>query len=100
MSLILQGIDLPKQGETIFMILRKDEVKCQRWEDIDDEYETPVENLYTKAIQIPKGHGRLIDGDKLNKSVHMWNPAYTYGRSAFTREINNAPTILGAEGAE
>ena len=48
-------------------------------------------------IEIPTPHGRLIDGDKLNKSVHEWNPAYTYGRSAFTREIENAPTILEAE---
>ncbi len=96
MSLILKGIDLPTNGETLIVGICGDGY-------VSVEHSKPLVlaiDPTIEAIQIPKGHGRLIDGDKLNKSVHMWNPAYTYGRSAFTREINNAPTILGAEGAE
>ena len=91
MSLILQGIDLPKEGESLKIeILPNGDI----WEGQGHSF---VTRDTTKAIQIPKGHGRLIDGDELNKSVHTWNPVYTYGRSAFTREIGNAPTILEME---
>lgn len=53
MSLILKGVNMPKKGETIFLILREDEVQCQRWEDVDDEYETPAESLRVEVMQIP-----------------------------------------------
>lgn len=89
MSLILEGIDLPK-GETAEVIIR-----IQPNGSIKDGH--GIFLTETKAKQISAPHGRLIDGGKLNKLVHEWNPAYTYGRSAFTRAIENAPTILESE---
>jgi len=90
MSLILEGIDLPK-GETAEVIIR-----IQPNGDIKDGHGILLTE--TKATQISTPHGRLIDGGKLDKLVHEWSPVYTYGRSAFTRAIENAPTILKAEG--
>lgn len=86
MSLILKGIDMPKGTDGLSITFHSQ----------DGVMEMHILDV-TQAIQIPKGHGRLIDGGELNKSVHTWNPAYTYGRSAFTRAIDNAPTILEAE---
>lgn len=91
MSLILKGIDLPKENEELTLeINHKGEMRIYSTElrELDRE---PI------AIQISKPHGKVIDGGELNKSVHTWNPAYTYGRSAFTRAIDNAPTILDEE---
>jgi hypothetical protein len=90
MSFIVKGIDLPKEYTRVIAITPNGEV----WQV------NPIgknERLEAQAIQIPKEHGRLGDLDELNKSVHKWNPAFTYGRTAFTREIGNAPTILEAE---
>ena len=86
MSIILEGIDLPKGTDGLSITFHSQ----------DGATETHILDA-TQAVQLPKGHGRLIDGDELNKSVHEWNPIYTYGRSAFTREIRKAPTILEAE---
>jgi len=86
MSIILEGIDLPKGTDGLSITFHSQ----------DGATETHILDA-TQAVQLPKGHGRLIDGDELNKNVHEWNPIYTYGRSAFTREIRKAPTILEAE---
>ena len=91
MSFIIKGIDLPKDGKTLRLEIFDD---GSIMNDRGVEWQGFPRGT---AIQIPKGHGRLIDGDELNKSVHNWNPVYTYGRSAFTREVDNAPTILEAE---
>ena len=86
MSLILKGIDMPKETDGLSITFHSQ----------DGVTETHILDA-TQAIQISKPHGRVIDGGELNKSVHTWNPAYTYGRSAFTRAIDNAPTILAEE---
>ena len=90
MSFIVKGIDLEEitRGNGYARLIIEEDGTVV--DDISDI-------IIGEAIQIPKGHGRLIDGDELNKSVHEWNPAYAYGRSAFTREIRKAPTILEAE---
>lgn len=88
MSLILKGIDIPKKGTIKLEI----EPNGTVWAEGKD-----WQSYTESAIQIPKGHGRLGDLDELNKSVQTWNPAYTYGRSAFTRAIDNAQTILEEE---
>ena len=108
MSLILKGIDMPRNcfeckfGMYDYSGLAQDlaeRKKLHKFECVitGKSVTSTKRNRFCPLIQIPKGHGRLIDGGELNKSVHTWNPAYTYGRSAFTREIENAPTILEAE---
>ena len=52
MSLIIKGIDLPKDGESIYILLRKDKATCHRWKDIDEEYETIIGKADIEAIQI------------------------------------------------
>lgn len=89
MSLILKGIDLPN-GDTAEVI-----ICIQPNGMVKDSHGICLLDVEAKQISTP--HGRLIDGGKLNKHVHEWNPAYTYGRSAFTRAIENAPTILESE---
>lgn len=100
MSIILKGIDLPKDcTECPLEGAEVDDDGFDYWYcKITESMATTIERPSNcPLIQIPKDHGRLIDGGELNKSVHTWNPAYTYGRSAFTRAIDNAPTILEAE---
>lgn len=57
MSLILKGIDLPNcSNEDCIVVIRKN--KAEVWQ-------TGFKERTVEAIQIPKGHGRLIDADKL-----------------------------------
>ena len=104
MSFVVKGIDLPKECRAVEItfyiphIIHSDNIYINGRELFDQE----ISALFTAEhlndiIQIQNPHGRVIDGGELNKSVHAWNPAYTYGRSAFTRAIDNAPTILAEE---
>lgn len=62
MSILIKGIDLPKEGEHIVALI-KSNGKCSYWEQ-DTEYGICEPMQTVEAIQIPKGHGRLIDADK------------------------------------
>lgn len=61
MSIILEGIDMPKKGEHILALIKSDG-KCSYFE------ETILSRIMktTEAIQIPTPHGRLIDENTLN----------------------------------
>ena len=51
---------------------------------------TAVEN----GTPLPKGHGRLIDGDAFGKELHRYTEApYQYALKVF----NDAPTIIEAD---
>lgn len=90
MSIILKGIDMPKEGEYIPMRIYGN---GHIW----------VNGAYKGvAIQIPTPHGRLIDGDELKekRETMCWKDEYYMAHeSEFvdTRHIDNAPTILEAE---
>ena len=63
MSLILKGINLPtKKQKTLIVEIAWD---GDVWVDNHDRYELK----YNSAIQIPKGHGRLIDANEVNKHI-------------------------------
>lgn len=87
MSILIEGIDLPKEGEHILALIKNDG-KCSYFE------ETALTRIMktTEAIQIPKGHGRLIDGDKIVKEYYK-KPTYLH----LCTILNDAPTILEAE---
>ena len=94
MSLILKGINLPKEGEKITLAIFHDGdiVSYKYWLPKDAE-----------AIQIPKGHGRLIDGDKLRRGFSRTESGYC-GHWEFCDKpedvqflIDDEPTILGEE---
>lgn len=85
MSLILEGIDLPEEGKSVMIeifssgrcsVMRAEKGECYELEFVSD----------TKAIQIPKGHGRIVDADTI----------FQYG-AWDEREVSEAPTILDAE---
>lgn len=96
MSLILKGIDLPEKNQSIFMeifpngrcsIMKTEKGECY-------ELKTRSE---AKAIQIPKGHGRLTDKDELLsylKKDPLFSLVEQYGISGV---IESRPTILEVE---
>ena len=98
MSIILKGIDMPKMGETKRIVLY-DNGQIVVDEDGWDEdggrcYRTSYD---VQAIQIPKGHGRLIDKDELLshlKKDPLFSLVEQYGISGV---IESRPTILGEE---
>ena len=94
MSLILKGIDLPKGQSLIVFIANNGTVVCS-----DEDGVTT-----TEAIQIPKDHGKLIDGDLLKDTIRDTVPAWTigikiptFGDTQIMSAIDIMPTILEAE---
>ena len=62
MSLILEGIDLPKKGETKRIVLYGDGQTVLDEDKWGEDGAMTNETSYgIKAIQIPKGHGDIID---------------------------------------
>ena len=90
MSTILKGIDLPKNGDCHHITIY----------DNGNTYITTSNVLYetdrkdVEAIQIPKGHGRLIDADELKESIEEVDRPSGYTALV---HIQYAPTILEAE---
>lgn len=56
MSLILKGIDLPKEGKSICVTIWNDGIIYAT-----DENKNQIDTKESEAIQIPKGHGTLIE---------------------------------------
>lgn len=95
MSIILKGIDLPKEGEWLEVIIKPTKeviVDTIRYRD-----NALLKTEYGSAIQIPKGHGRLIDGDELKTLFKGDAELDTYTAFHFQYAIDEAPTILEAE---
>ncbi len=66
MSLILRGIDMPKEKDEALVLLIlgdgtvAEKIGSDRYEEMTD----------TQAIQIPTPHGRLIDANKLEAMMY------------------------------
>lgn len=91
MSIILKGIDMPKEGEHIVTLI-KNNGKCTYWKQ-DTEYGICEPMQTVEAIQIPTPHGRLIDETEVKK-----NSIYDdYDLYVSWTEIDKTPTILEAE---
>ena len=93
MSIILKGIDLPKNGDRHHITIY----------DNGEAYITTSNRLYetdrkdVKAIQIPTPHGRLIDKDELLSHIKkdpLFSLVERYGISGV---IESRPTTLEAE---
>lgn len=61
MSIILKGIDLPNSGEIELIIRPHGKVLSN------------TRGIYAEAIQIPKGHGRIIDESDLIRELTELN---------------------------
>lgn len=65
MSIILKGIDLPKcSNEDCIVVIRHD--KAEVWQKV---VLTGYKEQTVEAIQIPKGHGRIIDESEASENV-------------------------------
>ena len=87
MSLILKGIDMPKEkDEALLLLILGDGTVAEKIDS--DRYE---EMTNTQAIQIPKGHGDIKDintvEDELDERCGQLSAEI----------VRNAPTILEAE---
>lgn len=104
MSIILKGIDIPEKENRMYMMELYADGHCSVAKIENGEcYELTIPSE-TEAIQIPKGHGRLIDADLLKDMVRDSVPAYgigvkipTYGDMDIMDKIGFMPTILEAE---
>lgn len=85
MSIIFEGID-PKTDYGLCILTIKGEL-------------ITANGKHIQAIQIPKGHGRLIDGDWAKYNLENYSDLPTkYLHMDLVREaIEDAPTILEAE---
>lgn len=81
MSIILKGIDLPKDDIVI------------HYANIYGEMETVYVDK-SDIIQIPKDHGRLIDAEAIK---NVFDKGDTFTAFHFIEAMDNAPTILEAE---
>ena len=80
MSILIKGIDLPKDDDFIAVEIHKDECRI---------YYTKGATIREKrgqAIQIDRPHGNIIDADKV----------FTYDKIA-EDQLKEVPTILEAE---
>ena len=101
MSIILKGIDMPTDRKPYGIEV------IYRFEGADGLFSEKNYLSPNQAIQIPKGHGRLIDADALeivfkDMAKCEWNQkvspiSWAYAFEDTIDEIDNAPTILEAE---
>lgn len=83
MSIILKGVNIPNSGQIEIIIRPHGKVFSK------------TRGIFAEAIQIPKGHGRLIDGDKFKETMGDTNmDIYT---DEVKEHIDDAPTILAEE---
>ena len=94
MSILIKGIDMPKEGEHIVTLI-KSNGKCSYWKQ-ETEYGICEPMQTVEAIQIPTPHGRLIDGDEFKSWVDDWYDCTDIG-NIVESWIDERPTILEAE---
>lgn len=110
MSFIVKGLDMPCCGEEIRISIYGHGAKYGKGASVvatesylDDDGDRRCITLDVEAIQIPKGHGRLIDGDRLITDLEEWKQNSNNDKEAvtfvshFQGIIRTAPTILEAE---
>lgn len=89
MSIIIKGLNMPKcSNEDCIVVIRHD--KAEAWQ-------TGYKERTVEAIQIPKGHGRLIDASELIKSYMKGTKTDIDDFYDTIDIIDNAPTILEEE---
>lgn len=92
MSIVLKGIDLPTDRKPYAIEV------TYRFEGADGLFSEEIFLSPNQAIQIPKGHGRLIDGDELISNLRIYESKYCGEQGYITQDdIIDAPTILEAE---
>jgi hypothetical protein len=103
MSIILKGIDLPKENLRVICLFPNGAEELV----VLDADSGATAGRPIQVIQIPKGHGRLIDADALetvfkDMAKCEWNQkafpiSWAYAFEDTIDKIEDAPTILEAE---
>ena len=92
MSILIKGMDMPKEGEEIIIELSK----CHAAEIIPARFGGAVYGSTYPLVEVPTPHGRLIDADELEWVVPNIEDEYEHCH----RIIRDAPTIIEAEESE
>lgn len=95
MSMILKGIDIPKEGEWLEVIIKPTKeviVDTIRYRD-----NALLKTEYESAIQIPKSHGRLIDEREVKKAQYIINDQWGSYPVISLGNLHCVPTILESE---
>lgn len=98
MSILIKGMEMPKHGEGVCLIVTNFE-SCGSPVAMLVDRESILPKDFYDAIEIPTPHGRLIDADELIGYLNEWlsDSVALFG---FTRIINHQPTIIEAEVSE
>ena len=98
MSILIKGLDTPKEGAIEIQIFH-DGIVLQTGETVKydgEDYLRPVQKeVVFESVELPP-HGRLIDADELR---HKWK-ALKDGRwykVIEVEDLDNAPTVIEAE---
>ena len=98
MSILIKGIDMPKDCESICVTIWNDGIIYAT-----DENKNQIDTKKSKAIQIPTPHGRLIDESKMR---FYYEERWTYTPNGIEKDrtriyrdedVLDTPTILEAE---
>ena len=92
MSIIIKGMDMPKEDNAVILIGITSDGKVCEWDG-----RKKFDRIEAEAIQIPTPHGRLIDMDELLSHLSkdpLFDLVERYGVSGV---IESRPTILEAE---
>ena len=99
MSILIQNADMPENcGECLFGFIGvcSKLTECQLEDEWVDEESRPD---WCPLINVPP-HGRLIDADALIESMSAWDWQELYLPTHFKDLVDDAPTVIEAEGRE
>lgn len=95
MSLIFEGIDMPKEGEWLSVIIKP--TKEVIADTIRYRDNALLKTEYSSATQIEQPHGRLIDEKEVKKAQFIINDQWGSYPVISLGNLNCVPTILEAE---
>ena len=105
MSILIKGMEMPKHGEGVCLIVTNFD-SCGSPVAMLVDRESILPKAYYDAIEIPTPHGRLIDADKLLKVIEensyrlrsvINSTENGMFLSGIRQAIDEAPTIIEAE---
>lgn len=100
MSIIIKGLDMPKSCEECNFNSDSGFCLAMPWNFCGHTlYEADGFPDFCPLVEIPKGNGRLIDGDELKKHYATYKDYYmgVEFEAIILEDVDNAPTILEAE---
>ena len=92
MSILIKGMEMPQGNSTINVLIYAD----------GTVYTGHVNDSQYSAVSVPTPHGRLIDIKSVEegKFVTVINDYQRWWNGALESVIDNAPTVIKAEGSE